>query len=235
MGTDIHQHSAAQRAVLAIQDLIREATFAAGAQLPPQRELCIRLGVSRTSLREALSTLEALGFVRTRPGQGTFVLKRGEGVPPPPVAKWRFSSQYEMQEVYEFRYLIETAAVRLAAVNISDVELTALRTIHEQLKIANQSLDLVEATSLDFDFHLGIATASKNRMFIDLFQSFRKIFEESIMLPNSRHEQRWETVVEHTKILDSLNRRDPDGAAYYLQLHLTRATERIGVRLHQVF
>src|SRR5690606_6503040 len=100
--------------VRTIQKMIQRGKFKPGQRLPGQRELAEHLNVSRASLREALSTLEALDLVRTSAGRGTYIHDR-EQSQSEPILDWRFSSQYALQEVYEFRYFTETAAARLAA------------------------------------------------------------------------------------------------------------------------
>ena len=62
--------------VLAIQDAIRQGKFPAGSQLPPEMELLQMMGISRTTLREALRILEEQRFIRKRRGLGTFVMER---------------------------------------------------------------------------------------------------------------------------------------------------------------
>ena len=62
--------------VLAIQDAIKQGKFPAGSQLPPEMELLQMMGISRTTLREALRILEEQRFIRKRRGLGTFVMER---------------------------------------------------------------------------------------------------------------------------------------------------------------
>jgi GntR family transcriptional regulator len=62
--------------VLAIQEAITQGKFAPGSQLPPEMELLQMMGISRTTLREALRILEEQGFIRKRRGLGTFVMER---------------------------------------------------------------------------------------------------------------------------------------------------------------
>ena len=222
--------SAPEMAVRAIQGLIRRKALRPGERLPAQRELSTEISVSRTSLREALSTLEALGVVRTAAGRGTFVndaaLAEQEAV-----SSWRFSNRYELREVYEFRYLVESSAVRLAAMNITDEELTSLRLLHGQYKAALNASDFMASAAYDFQFHRSIMVCSRNRVFVDIYDKFHKVFQQTQMLPFSRKQRRWEAAIEHGKILEALQHHDPDGAAFCLEMHLLRATDRIGIKL----
>jgi GntR family transcriptional repressor for pyruvate dehydrogenase complex len=223
--------SAPEMAVRAIQDLIRRNALKPGERLPAQRELSNELNVSRTSLREALSTLEALGIVSTSAGRGTFVTDAAVGEQAA-ISSWRFSNRYELHEVYEYRYLMESAAVRLAAMNISEEELTELKLLHAQYKAKLTASDFMASAVFDFQFHRSIMVCSRNRVFVDIYDKFHKIFQQTQMLPFSRRQRRWEAVIEHGKILEALQQHDPDGAAFFLEMHLLRATQRIGIRLN---
>jgi len=223
--------SAPEMAVRAIQDLIRRNALKPGERLHAQRELSNELNVSRTSLREALSTLEALGVVSTAAGRGTFVTDTAVAEQAA-ISSWRFSNRYELHEVYEYRYLMESAAVRLAAMNISEQELTELKLVHAQYKAKLSASDFMASTAFDFEFHRSIMVCSRNRVFVDIYDRFHKIFQQTQMLPFSRRQRRWEAAIEHGKILEALQQHDPDGAAFFLEMHLLRATQRIGIRLN---
>ncbi|MCP2779916.1 GntR family transcriptional regulator, partial [Salmonella enterica subsp. enterica serovar Typhimurium] len=66
----------AAKAARLIQQWINDGTNPAGSLLPSQRELSERLGISRTSLREAFSTLQGLGLIVPRPGKGVYVAEK---------------------------------------------------------------------------------------------------------------------------------------------------------------
>lgn len=233
MGQKKAEMAVPQKAVRAIQDLIRRGVYAQGTRLPAQRELAQELDVSRASLREALSTLEALGFVHTQAGRGTFVAANGEESGDA-IQEWRFSAEFEVTEVYEFRYFTEAAAIRLAALEITDDEVSQLERIHENYKASIQALDLVASGDYDYAFHRMIMACSRNRVYETLYDKFQNVFHHSQMLPFSRRQRLWEPVMEHAKILEALTHRDPDGALYYLQMHMVRAAERIGVPLRRL-
>ncbi len=86
-----------EAALQAIRKLIKEQGFGPGDALPSQRELALQLGVSRASLREALSSLSALGVVSVQPGKGVFVQAADESPgfawpSRPRLRHWIFSS-----------------------------------------------------------------------------------------------------------------------------------------------
>src|ERR1700712_5508108 len=127
-----------EAAFQAIRKLIAEQGYGPGDSLPSQRDLAVRLGVSRASLREALSSLSALGVVSIQPGKGVFVqsaveLPRGEGA-----TGWPFAAQASPLEIFQLRYALEGFAAGLAAVTLSTFELDVLEdnvaAMREQLR-----------------------------------------------------------------------------------------------------
>lgn len=219
-----------QMAVRKLQDMILSGEFPRGLRLPAQRELSERLKVSRSSLREALPVLETLGLLRTEPGRGTFVTD-GEASEAGLDLRWRFDAEYSPSEVYQFRFVVEGYAARLAAMRITDDQLAHLVQTLTQHKDAARAMDLVTISQADFEFHHVIMAASDNRVFVDQHASYRAVFLESQRLPLARHDRLWETVTEHENLLKSLQRHDPDGAAYFMHVHLMRAASRVGVVL----
>ena len=225
-----------QSAVRQIQAMILDGTFAPGERLPAERQLAERLSISRASLREALSTLETLGLVRGEPHRGTFVTMDAatEGSATAPRAgapMWRFASRYTLQEVYQFRLLTEAYAARLATMAVTDAEAMELQRIVEEHKEATRKLDFVAASQTDYDLHHRILQIASNRILADLHETYRAVFEESQRVPVARHARVWETVDEHEKLMQAIAQRDPDGAEYYMRLHITRAADRVGIAL----
>ncbi len=216
--------------------MILDGTFTPGERLPAERQLAAQLSISRASLREALSTLETLGLVRGEPHRGTFVRAdvAPDGATRAPLLSlpiWRFASRYTLPEVYQFRLLTEAYAARLATMAITDAQLLELQRIVEDHKEATRQPDFVAASQSDFDLHHRIMQISGNRILADLHETYRAVFEESQRVPVARHERVWETVDEHQKLMQAITRRDPDGAEYYMRLHIIRAADRVGIAL----
>ena len=221
-----------QSAVQRIQALILSGELARDTRLPPERQFAAQLAVSRASLREALSTLETMGLVRTKPGRGTFVVAEdGINGTVAPMPVWRFASRYTLREVYQLRLLTEGYAARLAAMAITDEEVAALQKILQAHKEATRTRDFVTSSQTDFELHHLIMTLSGNRVLADLHENYRTVFLESQRLPMARHERIWEPADEHEKLVQAIARRDPDGAEYYVRLHITRAADRVGIAL----
>lgn len=216
-------------ALQAIRKLITEQGFGPGDALPSQRDLAVQLGVSRASLREALSSLSALGVVSIQPGKGVFVqapveLPRGEGAP-----AWPFASQASPLEIFQLRYALEGFAAGLAAVTLSTFDLDELEdnvaAMREQLRAG----DFEAAAKLDFEFHRRILLASGNQAMLSILTASADIFLESQKLPFIRAERAMETWQEHRKILRALARRASAAAQKAMQEHVRNAALRTGI------
>ncbi|MBI3907197.1 MAG: FadR family transcriptional regulator, partial [Pseudomonas fluorescens] len=150
-------------ALQAIRKLITEQGFGPGDALPSQRDLAVQLGVSRASLREALSSLSALGVISIQPGKGVFVqspveLPRGDAAP-----GWPFAAQASPLDIFQLRYALEGFAAGLAAVTLSTDELDVLEDNVAAMRNELKSGDFEAAARLDFEFHRRILLASGNQ------------------------------------------------------------------------
>jgi GntR family transcriptional repressor for pyruvate dehydrogenase complex len=212
-----------------IQAMLRSGELAPGQPLPSQRQLAENLQVSRASLREALSILGTLGLIRIEQGRGTFVAAPSDGSESEAPGAWRYSARYAPEEVYQFRLIAEPGAAALAARYVTGEQLDQLQQNLRAFKAAARETDLVSTAQLDFEFHKLIAACSGNRLLADLHQTYHQIVLESQRLPLARRSRLWEPVVEHERILKALSMHDPEGAAYYMRVHISRAADRVGV------
>lgn len=217
-----------QVAVRQIQEMIRSGELPAGSRLPAQRELAAHLRVSRTSLREALSTLEALGVVRTEARRGTTVLGVASGGA---VAPWRFASRAPASDFYQFRFVTEGYAARLAAMRAGVDDVGALLANGAAMKEALRMQDLIGVADLDIAFHTLIMAMSGNRVFLDLYSSYGAMVRQSQALPLANGPRRWEPITEHENVARAIEQHDPDGASYFMHLHIVRAAGRSGIAL----
>jgi GntR family transcriptional repressor for pyruvate dehydrogenase complex len=226
-----NRHPLARTIARRIEDMLALEPNADRKRLPSERELSSRFGVSRASIREALSILEVSGKVRTEPSRGSFWTGDG-GRPGPGMldgerALW--SRTYPKTEISRFRYLIEGQSGRLAAMRITDEEVQQLEKNLVLFKEQTRAMDLEASARTDFEFHQLIVEFSRVRLFADLHLGFRDIIMQAVQMYRSQYNRAWEPVVEHEKILEALKRRDPDESLYYLQSHIMRSAERLGI------
>ena len=218
-------------ALQAIRKLIAEQGFGPGDVLPSQRDLALQLGVSRASLREALSSLSALGMISVQPGKGVFVqslvdLPRSESG-----LSWPFAAQASPVDIFQLRYALEGFAAGLAAVTLTADELDALEDNVEAMRDELRAEDFDAAARLDFEFHRRILLASGNQAMLSILSTSAEMFLESQKLPFIRPERAMETWQEHRKILRALARRASGAAQKAMQEHVRNAALRTGIAI----
>ncbi|SFG57920.1 GntR family transcriptional regulator, transcriptional repressor for pyruvate dehydrogenase complex [Pseudomonas sp. NFACC45] len=216
-------------ALQAIRKLIVDEGFAPGDALPSQRDLALQLGVSRASLREALSSLSALGVISVQPGKGVFVQSSVEVSRSELAPGWPFAAQASPVDIFQLRYALEGFAAGLAAVTLSADELDTLEDNVEAMRRELKSGDFDAAARLDFEFHRRILQASGNQAMLSILTASADIFLESQKLPFIRAERAMETWQEHRKILRALARRASAGAQKAMQEHVRNAALRTGI------
>lgn len=152
-----------QKAFLSVVAQLREAIergdYGPGEMLPSERELCRRMEVSRPVMREAMSSLQLLGIVRTRAGLGSFVT---ETTPVP--AGWGLPLEMSEADIMEARQIMEPAGARLAAVRLTSETTQAMERLLEEMREAVQKGDGPAFVGLDLRFHQAVADASGNEV-----------------------------------------------------------------------
>ncbi|HEY0333895.1 MAG TPA: FadR/GntR family transcriptional regulator [Stenotrophomonas sp.] len=228
-----------RRLYLQIADQLRGAIgrgeYPAGSHLPPERELSRLLGVSRTSVREALIALEVGGLVRVRVGSGVEVLANGESAPaeadawqsdPELAAELDLGQDLEREvppfALLEARRLVEPEAAALAATHASEAQLMGIRAAYDRNVADN--LDASRTHPGDRLFHIRIAEASGNPAYAlllrhllghrygTLFQRLQALYTPADMPRRSE--------LEHRAILQALVARDAGGARQAMAAHL---------------
>lgn len=218
--------SIANIAAQALQRRITNGEFAAGAALPSQRELADQLAISRASLREAISTLEALGLVRSQPGKGVFVTAGSQRDAAQPL---RGTASMTPQALIEFRAALEPAWAALAAQRIDDDGRARLAAIQAGMEEALKVGDLVMASDWDLQFHMLLAELCGNPGLIEIAHQFREQIGHSLRLPFSRSASIWEPADEHRLIIDAILAGDAPRATAAMHAHLGGASRRIGI------
>ena len=201
-----------------IRRAIHIGTYLPGDKLPAERQLAELMGVSRTTVREALRVLEGEGYVESRRGAtgGIVVLDQSaseERIRPVVVARLA-----EFEELFDFRMAVEGAAARLAAARRTEADLSLL---HDALAAMQEGWQTARFRAADSAFHLGIADAARNRFMRQAIEDARA----TMWIPIDRHvDTVFRTANRHHKeILEAIRRRDPDAAEAAAVAHLKTA------------
>jgi len=182
-------------------------------RLPSESDLCKKFGVSRPVVREALGSLQALGFTASQPGIGTFVVSDRVRAP-------LLLGRYSPANVREVRRCIEIPAIRLAAERRTDRDIGEMAAILARMEDADNP---ARRNQLDATFHIAIARASGNPLIVKIVEELRSVLEEHSLAAARAPYRRRAAAEEHRAIYDAIVERDPDSAAAAVEAHLVAA------------
>ncbi len=232
--------SSTAHAELAIREMIREGDWRPGRKLPSQRELALRLGISRPTVREALIAMETRGEVETIPGKGVYLTDAPAQDAPQGAAQHGADpfepfpdapgmSAGKAAQMYQFRYAIEPAVAKLVAVNATLAQTEDLRHLLASMREALAEGDLARLARLDFAFHRQLVEAANNPFFTKAIAPSLNMFFESQQLPFSTSADTGETIAEHQALLEAIRERSPARAASAMRQHIMGTARRAGV------
>ncbi len=208
-----------------IRLLILDGTFPAGQALPAERALAEWFGVSRGSIRDAFRTLETIGLLVTRHGQGTFPQELDVDRLVAPLA-FVLSYHYELQgELLDVRLMFEPAVARVAATRVTDEDLADLEHIldaqRKRLKTGRSAI--VEVTA----FHHVVARATRNRVVVGIMSTLNDLLVESRKLRLKQKGRPGRSILGHEAVVTALRRRDGAAAAEAMREHLDQIADRL--------
>lgn len=201
---------------------IHQGEWPIDSRLPAERTLCERYGVSRATVRAALTALKQQGKITSVRGSGHYVCSdRADALPE--LVLWQQQS-FSHEELREYRQAIESQTAYLAAMRATDDELKAIERAHQHLKHASRQGDLNTEGLADARFHLAIAQASGNRILAltlnSLFTLLRANVTRNIGTMSRRPETRLRLMKQHTALFEAIYYRKPDRARQLAQEHM---------------
>jgi GntR family transcriptional regulator, transcriptional repressor for pyruvate dehydrogenase complex len=208
---------------------IRLHEYLPGQRLPSERELCLRLGVSRAAVREGLHWLEHDGYIEVRRGKlgGAFVCP-----PVREVAAERLRGKAEqLRQVFEYRSAIEPFGAALAAEHIGGDELALLRRL---LAAEESEPDRFRRRALDVEFHQVIADASRNEFVSAAVRQIRIRLAAGLDLQPGSRTRLSESLRGHARIVNALARSNASAARRAMHEHVVTTERAIRGALVQV-
>jgi len=189
-----------------------------GDLLPPERELVHMLGVSRSSIRDAIRSLELMGLLEPRQGVGTVVRDPVETPANPLVAALR-QQQRTVGDLLEVRKMLEPALAHRATLHATSVELADMEQIllRQEAKTRRGELAIEE----DSEFHYSIALASDNGVIlkiVDVLMDLLRETRERSLQVDGRPEK---SLAGHRRILAAMKRGDAAAAEAAMRRHLS--------------
>jgi GntR family transcriptional regulator, transcriptional repressor for pyruvate dehydrogenase complex len=204
--------------------LIASGDLKPGQRLPSERELCKNFNAGRSSLREALRCLSIVGVLTARVGEGTSVAPNG-GMFLGKIVEWRIvTEKHDIEDMMQVRIALEGVTAASAAIRGTEEDLAKLQGMISKMEAALDNEKKFAA--LDLEFHIMLATISKNFLIYDLVALLRgqleKMLQKVLLLPNAIPL----TFKEHVTICNAIKRHDPDAASDAMRRHLESALKR---------
>ena len=198
--------------------IVDEHRYMPGSKLPNENELSETLGVSRTTLREAISFLAAQGVLEIRRGKGTFVAESlpAEGLDLTALAGVR--SRVRAKDLFEMRLIFEPATVALACQRASDEEMRQIRRKAE--RVVETAAAGGDWPLADQEFHWAIIRASHNEYMRRLYPIINSAVNEILQISQNRQQMQDIALRDNRMILEFLLRRDEAGARYAMSIHM---------------
>jgi GntR family transcriptional repressor for pyruvate dehydrogenase complex len=197
--------------------LIASGEIGGGEPLPSERELVERYGVGRSSVREALRTLESKGLIHQR-GKGRFVAAEPQAPLNSSLQVMLELQEVDRNELFEVRSVLEGETAAFAAVRRTDED---VRAIAETIETMAASLDSAENyIDADLQFHIAIARASRNRIALHMMHAIRDVLRRWLLTLYSIPDGPQSSVAHHRRILEAIVAQDPEAARARMHDHL---------------
>ncbi len=214
-----------EQIVQQIEASIVKGDLKPGDQLPAERDLAQRFGVSRTAVREAVKALREKGLVEAYSGRGTFITDgTTQAVRQSLDLMVKIGQPEGSTHLAEVRAILEPEIAALAAVRIQDAELTTMRDAVAAMDRAGTK-DPELYIEADLDFHLALAEGAANPLILSLLDSIVALLREQRMrifrVPGGPERGQ----IHHKRILDAVERRDSEKAREAMRAHLAQVRD----------
>ncbi len=218
-----------------IKALISRGKLKPGDRVPSERELATMLGVSRPSVREAIMVLEALGFLDSRQGGGTFVRALTQTSITDPLTRLVEENDPELlRALVEVRMGLEGWSAYLAAKRATEQDLAEMQRLYRIME--EQAAKGGWVSEIDAEFHYAITTASHNSLQMHVLDSIHTLFHTTIQVAlmefyqQKGHVQR--LLTQHREIMEAIAAHDPELARLKMIGHLTMVEEKMAELLN---
>lgn len=194
-----------------------------GDKLPSERELAEMLGVSRSSIRDAIRSLELLGMVEPRQGAGTVVREISADSVVNPLATLLTQQRQSVSELLDFRKMLEPPLAARAATHASPEEVTEMEEI---LRRQEEKLRRGEvAVEEDSEFHYSVAMASENSVVLKVLDVLMDLLRETRERSLQVEGRPQKSLAGHRKVLAAIKRRDAAAAEAAMRRHIQDVEE----------
>lgn len=205
-----------------LRALITQEQLEPGTRLPTETELMARLGVGRSTLREAVRVLAHEGVLDVRQGSGTYV-----GSPAAQDPLDHRLRRATLLDIYEVRGMLERETARLGAERRRHDDIEQMRRHLADRNQAREDNDATAFLEADVAFHTAVVVSSRNSVLIDLYGSFTHAMREAINSLFTDPELTLERDDLHAELVEAIERRDAASAEQCVMAYLKPTTERL--------
>lgn len=223
------------KVVQSLRSLIEKNHMQVGDRLPAERKLCEQLGVSRSSLREALQHLVSQGMLVSRVGAGTYLQElpnhwSQHHIVQPLSDLMDVDPEYRF-DVQESRLILEGGTAWYAAQRATPDDIKKIRQCYDQIAHYQLLGDDDEAARADARFHLAIAEASHNVVLIQLMRSLFDLLQFNVVLGRRKvysEAHRFDQLQDqHFKVMAAIERQDPEAARQAVCGHIEFVIQQV--------
>lgn len=222
---EIQKISITDAVVANIKEAIEVGEYEPGKKLPTEAALCDEMKVSRSSVREALRILQALGYVEIKPGRGAFVTEKREE--PKLERQWFDVEKIKFVDFMEVRLVLENLAVRLAVERAAPKQIEELEQIHDSFCEACEKHELTKLIMLDEMFHTKIMLYTRNQLLINMnkeLQDTCRVYRSESLMSEKLFDR---AIGPHGKIVECFKNKDAKQAVIEMKRHLEMAQQDI--------
>lgn len=229
------------RTVRQLEKKVLEGSWGALARLPAERALAEALGVSRSTVREAIQRLVSRGMLETKRGSGVYVVQKQPARLSAPWLQLVVDNPPLRAETLEFRLVFECAAARFAAQRSTPQELDRLQSLLLKMRDAVAAQDVDAEALVDGEFHTVLTAASHNRMLDQFYASVITMLREHIAANtfdatvNNANAliQSTMRLSQHESIYLAVRERNPDAAQQAMFAHIAFVGKQFEPGFHQ--
>lgn len=218
----ISSKNSAQQVMEEVISLVEEEGFSAGEKIPSEKELMKCLDFGRSTVREALHALVAIGVLESRPGKGYFVRQYHKI----PLYSNEFLSRImdddSFFDLMESRKIVERSIFMITAERATDEDIENIESSLARLKKALEE-DKDNITNLTTDVHFAIAEATHNQILVGLLEQLSPIIAEKIEGTSIPPQEDYDM---HRQLVEGIKSGDPKEAENAILKHLERMKER---------
>jgi GntR family transcriptional repressor for pyruvate dehydrogenase complex len=219
-GVLINNKSKSQQAREIIMERISSGMWPAGTKLPSEFDLCKEFGISRVSIRHAISMLSGQGILSVRQGQGTFVNEIKPTGYFDSLKQLTMMDPVEYMEVQKFRLMIEPVIAAEAAKNTDSARLAELKECIRLQQFFMEKQDQLGYARMDQHFHELLAGTTENSLVVKVMSILRDLMD--VAMEHTTAVTGFEEGIEyHTKILECIEKGSAKKAAAVMKTHIT--------------